>query len=165
MDFWTIFNIVGTIASIGGAGISIWQANNAQTAAKKAKEIKEQFIALRSSSDAAELQAFLRKAIKSMEKFGPASVPANLRGITPSKEAQDVQEFMAMLKQDRALFGKANPNIADQSCEKLGIALNEFAQSQNEADLRTNGSKLYIILMEISPSIKTLMDAKLEKVS
>lgn len=165
MDILTFFYIVGTIASIGGAIISIQQARNSTNAAKKAKEMRDQFLAFQKSSDLAELQASFRKALKSMEKFGPSTNRASLKGISAFKEAQDVQEFMALLKQDRDFFANGDQNNADSSCEKLSTALMVFAQSQSEDGLLKNGTDLYLILLDISPTIKTLVDAKYKNLS
>jgi hypothetical protein len=163
MDAWNVFNLIAGVASIAGGIFSFWQAKKSQSAATRAQEIKDQMIANKSTSDMSELFSSYRKAQRSMEKFGPGSVPSTLKGITPTNETRDVQEFYALLKQYRGLFGQNTPNKADTYCENLSAALEAFAQSQNERDLHKNGKSLYIMLVDISPDIKTLMDERLEK--
>jgi len=163
MDHLTIFNIITGLASLGGAIISIWQARNSKSAAKQVQEVKDHLIANKKTSEISGLFVACNNAQRVMEKFGPGSVPSNLIGITPSKEAQDVQEFYAILKQNRELFGQSERNKADSYCEKLNSSLDEFALSQNENDLRKYGKDLFLVLVEISSEIKSLMDNKIER--
>ena len=82
MDAMTLFTIIGTIATIAGAIISLWQAKVSQNAAKDARKIRSELIDYRKTSELAQIQATCRKAQKSMEKYGPGSTPSSLIGVS-----------------------------------------------------------------------------------
>lgn len=163
MDGWTIFNLIAGMASIAGGIFSFWQARKSESAAKRVQEIKAQLLTNKETSEVTELLSVHKKAQHSMERFGPGTIPSTLNGITPANETCDVQEFFALLKQHRNLFGQNKPNQADEFCDRLTIALEAFAQAKNDKDLLKTGKDLYILLVDFSPVLKYLMDEKLEK--
>lgn len=99
-----------------------------------------------------------------MEKYGPGSVPSSLAGISPEKDAADVQEFVVTLKEQRAHFGSGQPNEADEFCETLMPLLDSFAQASAPDSLRENGKQIVIHLSTIAAVIKRQLDYKRETV-
>lgn len=164
MDAMSWTAIIGTIASIGGAGVSIWQARNSRNAAEESKLVRAQLIDHRKASELAQLQAVCKRAQKSMEKYGPGSVPSSLTGISPENDAHDVQEFMLLINENRSHFGSKNPNEADEFCEKLRPVLNDFAQASESTDLRRYGTQVLLHLSNMTPIIKKHLEAKRETV-
>ena len=162
MDAMTLFTIIGTVATIVGAVISFWQARVSQSAAKDARKIRAELIDHRKSSELAQIQAICRKAQKSMEKYGPGSTLSSLVGISLEKDAQDVQEFVLLLMENRAHFGYINPNVADEFCEKVSQLLDRFAQSQG-TDVRKFGSQILLSIGNMASVIKKLVDTKREE--
>ena len=161
MDVATLFTIIGTVATIVGAVISFWQAGISKNAAKDAKRIRAELIDHRKTSELSLIQAVCRKAQKSMEKYGPASSPSSLIGVTPEKDAQDVQEFLLLLMENRAYFGNKSPNAADEFCERINPLLNSFAQSVN-AEAREYGSQILLLIGNMASVVKRLLDTKTE---
>lgn len=157
-----MFSYLAGIASIIGAIFSIWQARKSKSSANRAQEIKNQLISNKKTSEISELNSCFLQAKRSMEKFGPGAIPSGLDGITIEREMHDVQSFFELLKVNRCLFGKTSPNIADVFCEKLRVALETFAESSNNHDLRGNGKTIYVLLIDFSPEIKMILDEKLE---
>jgi hypothetical protein len=160
----SVLTWVGTVASIGGAVISIWQASQSRTAADEAIRIREQLVGHREASELAQVQAICKKAQKSMEKYGPGSVPSSLIGISPKTDAADLQEFILYLKEQRAHFGAGRPNEADQFCEILTPLLDKFAQADSPDFLREYGKQIVIHLSTIAAAIKRQLDGKREMV-
>lgn len=156
MTWLTIF---GTIASIGGAGISIWQARVSKNAAKEAKKVRAELIDHRKASELTQIQTTCRKAQKSMEKYGPGSTPSSLIGVSRGKDAQDVQEFVLLLMENRDYFGNKKPNIADEFCYKINLLLDRFAQSQ-DVEAREHGLEILLSIGNMASIIKKLLDAK-----
>lgn len=158
----TLFTIIGTIATIAGAIISLWQAKVSQNAAKDARKIRSELIDYRKTSELAQIQATCRKAQKSMEKYGPGSTPSSLIGVSPEKDAQDVQEFVLLLMENRAYFGNRTPNDADDFCENATHLLDRFVQAQ-DAEVREFGSQILLSISNMASVIKKLLDSKREE--
>ncbi len=154
----------GTIASLGGAGVSLWQAARSRRAAAEATRIRSQLIDHREASELAQVQTVCKRAQKSMAKYGPGSVMSNLVGISPASDAADVQEFIVCLKELRAHFGLARQNEADQFCDVVTPLLDRFAQAESTEALRENGKQLVVHLSTISAAIKKQLDGKRETV-
>ena len=148
------FNLVAGIASIGGAAFSLWQANKSGKAAREADSIRKQMIRQRENVEIGRLQASCSKAIKSMEKYGPASTSSQLSGISPDRDAFDVQEFILLLKDHRALFGTDSSNAADIFYEIVEPTLNLFSSSKEPNALRDNGREIIRQLLVMSSLIK-----------
>jgi len=164
MDTMSFLTWAGTVASLGGAGISLWQAMQSRTAAEEAIRIRSQLIDHREASELTHLHALCKKAQKSMEKYGPGSVPSSLSGISPANDAADVQDFIVCLKEQRAHFGAARSNEADQYCDVLTPLLDKFAQAHSADGLRENGKQIVVHLSSISAAIKRQLDGKRETV-
>lgn len=164
MDVMAVLSWVGTVASIGGAGISLWQASQSRDAADEAIRIRAQLVDHRQASELAQVQTVCKKAQKSMEKYGPGSVPSSLAGISPVSDAGDVQEFILCLKEQRAHFGTTRPNEADQFCDVLTPLLDRFAQANSPELLRENGKQIVVHLSSFAAAIKRQLDGKRETV-
>jgi hypothetical protein len=164
MDTMSVLSWAGTLASIGGAGISIWQASQSRSAADEAIRIRAQLVDHREASELAHVQTVCKKAQKSMEKYGPGSVPSSLVGISPDSDAADVQEFIVCLKEQRAHFGATRSNEADQFCDVLTPLLDKFAQANSPELLREHGKQIVVHLSSIAAAIKRQLDGKRETV-
>ncbi len=164
MDAMSWISIIGTLASVGGAGISIWQARCSRTAAEEAKQVRAQLVDHRKASELSQLLTVCKKAQRSMEKYGPGSVPSSLQGISPQNDAQDAQEFMLLLKENRGHFGTKTPNEADEFCEKLTQSLNLFAQATQSEGLRIHGTEVLLHLNNMTSIIKKQLDTRRETV-
>lgn len=162
MDAMSVLTIVGTVASIGGAWVSIDQAGKSRTAAEESKKVRAQLIDHRKTSDLAHVQSLCKKAQKSMEKYGPGSVPSSLVGIEPGNDASDVQEFIMTIREHRAYFGNKSPNEADEFCDVITPLLDDFAQTSNPKGLRDHGKQIVVHLANIASIIKRHLDAKKE---
>ncbi|MEO7862411.1 MAG: hypothetical protein ABIU05_18660 [Nitrospirales bacterium] len=99
-----------------------------------------------------------------MDKYGPGSIPSNLVGISPAKDASDVQDFLVLLKEQRGHFGASYPNEADQFCETLTPLLDNFAQSTTPEALREHGKQMVVHMSAMAAVIKRRLDQKQETV-
>jgi hypothetical protein len=152
------------IASIVGAGVSIWQACVSKNAAQIATAAKAQIVHHRKTSELTELQALCRNAQKSMEKYGHGSSPASLKGVSQSRDAVDVQDFLQKLIEYRSCFGSKNPNDADEFVEKMNPLLDEFARSTSKAQMRELGAEILTNISIMFSIIKKPLDSKKETV-
>jgi len=161
MDAMSVLTVVGTVASIGGAWVSIQQAGKSRIAAEEAKKVHVQLVDHRKTSDLAHVQTLCKKAQKSMEKYGPGSVPSSLVGIEPGNDARDVQEFIMTIREHRAYFRNKSPNKADEFCDVITPLLDDFAQTTNQ-ELRETGMQIVVHLANMAAIIKRHLDAKKE---
>jgi hypothetical protein len=162
MDVLSILTIVGTVASIGAAWVAINQARKSRTAAEEAKKVRAQLVDHRKTSDLAQVQSLCKKAQKSMEKYGPGSVPSSLAGITPNNDARDVQEFIMSVREHSAYFGNKTPNEADEYCNVVTPLLDSFAQATNPEGWRDHGKQIVVHLANMAAIIKRCLDARKE---
>lgn len=162
MDMLSVLTIVGSIASLVGAWISVQQARKSKTAAEEAKKVRAQLVDHRKTSDLAQMQIQCRKAQKSMEKYGPGSVPSSLKGVDPAHDAREVQDFILYISEHRAYFGNKSPNKADEFCQVVTPLLDSFAQASTPDELRKNGKQIVIHLANMAAIIKRHLDARKE---
>jgi len=156
--------IISAIASIIGAYIAIKHASKAKGAAEEAKRVRKQLIDHRKASELSKIQASCKKALNSMMKYGPASTPSSLAGISTQNDSFDVQEFIILTKEHRAYFGDTRFNKADEFCRVLTSLLDDFAQASTPDDQRKYGKQLITHLSSINAYIKKLLDSKRETV-
>ena len=153
--------IIGTIASIIGALVSIIYASKAKDAAKR---IRAQLIDQRKTSEISKIQASCKKALGSMVKYGPACTPTSLSGISTEKDSFDVQEFILLIREHRTHFDNKTLNEADEFCNVLIPLLESFANSSTTEDQQKFGKQIVMNLSSISATIKKRLDSRRETV-
>ena len=162
--FWTI---VGTIASLIGAIIAIWQASKAKSAASEAERVKEQIIDHRQTYELSNIQISCKKAQKIMAKYGPASSTNSLSGIDSEDDAKEVQEFLLLVTEHRDYFKhKLKPelwNEADALCNKIHPIINELVDDSESKAVKERGTKILLELNKFSSIIKNLIDVQTSK--
>ena len=162
--FWTI---VGVVASLLGAGIAIWQASKAKSAAREAKRVKEQILDHRQTSELSKIQSNCRKAQNAMAKYGPASSINSLSGVDSEHDAKEVQDFLLLITEHRDYFKhRIKPNLwneADSLCDKMHPMLNEFVDETEGKKLKISGTKILLELNQFSSTIKKLVDIQTSK--
>lgn len=159
-----VLTIIGTIASIIGAFVAVKYAKNSEVFAKEAKKVRDQLIGQRKTSELSEVHAYLRKAQNAMVKYGQASTPALLQGVHVSHDAQEVQDFLLLLKEHRALFGSSNPNDADLLCEKLNPLLENFVDEKDTSNRTKMGREILSHINNFMPNVKKVLDTRKDKI-
>lgn len=161
---WTI---VGAVASLLGAGIAIWQASKAKSAANEAKSVKEQILDHRQISELSKIQSSCRKAQNAMAKYGPASSLNSLSGLDPEHDAKEVQDFLLLITENRDYFKhNIKPNLwneADSLSDKIHPILIEFVDETEGKKLKASGTKILLELNQFSSTIKKLVDTQTSK--
>jgi hypothetical protein len=160
----SILTVIGTVASIIGAWVSVKYASKATDAAKEAKRIRAQLIDQRKTSELSKIQASCKKALDSMVKYGPASTPTSLAGISTKKDSFDVQEFILLIKEHRTHFDNKTLNEADKFCNVLIPLLESFANSSTIENQQKFGKQIVMNLSSISATIKKRLDSRCETV-
>lgn len=164
MDTLSFIAIIGTIASIVGAIISLWQAKKSKKSAVEASQVRSQLLHHRKTSELAQLLAICRKVQKTMVKYGPASTKTSLQGIMPENDAKEVQEFILLLKENRSYFQKKQTNDADTFCENMNSLISGFVQSDDKENLREIGIDILLKINSMLSIIRKKLDYKQEQV-
>ncbi len=160
MEMW--LTIVGTVASLLGAGIAIWQSIKASASAREAEKIKNQIIGHRTVSELSQLQARCKKAQNSMAKYGPGSPSNSLKGVEPENDAGDVQEFLLVVKEHRDYFKARRKNQADILFDAINPLLNEFSDETNPLKQKELGTKILLHISDFTAVIKKLIDSNVQ---
>ena len=157
-----ILTAVGTIATIWGAIVATKQAKDAAKSATDAMRARNQIVNQRRTSDLAELKVHCERAIRSMEKYGPAASPTSLIGISPTTDAHDVQKLILEANRLNELFPK---NEAELFVHRISPLLVLFVSPAEQGRIPENGKA---VLMEASTFlgvVKTNLDIKRETIS
>lgn len=152
--------ILGTLASLVGMAISIYQAKKAKSAADEATLIKTQLIKHRETSELSQVQALCRKAQNAMAKYGPGSGLNSLKGIKHQNDSQEVQEFMFFIKEHREYFDDENKNKADLIYDSILNPLAEFSTAKDTHKIKELGNDILLKINEFTPIIKKMVDYK-----
>ena len=162
-----IWTIVGAVASVLGAGIAIWQASKAKSAAREAERVKEQILDHRQTSELSKIQSGCRRAQNAMTKYGPASPLSSLSGVDPEHDAKEVQDFLLLITEHRDYFKHSiKPNLlneADSLCNKIHPMLKEFVDEPGGEKFKNSGTKILLKLNQFSSIIKKLVDTQTAK--
>lgn len=157
--------LLGTLASLLGAAVAVWQAKRSRDAAHEAEAVRKQLVNRRKTSELAQLHAACKRAQKVMVKYGAGSTPAALEGISPRNDAAEVQDFILSVREHRELFGCARPNQADQFCQVVESLLADFTEAQTTETLRKNGKQLLQHINNMTSIIKGRFDVNRESVA
>ena len=105
-----VINIIASVASIIGAGIAIWQAMSAKSAAEIAVDAKKEVL---NKKTAIEFHSLLGKA-KEIEKILIAKSRSNStqqRGRNDSKDHTEIENFISMINEKRSIALSNNANV------------------------------------------------------
>lgn len=151
--------IVGTIASIWGANVSIQQAIASKKSAGEAERARQQIVNQRRTSDLAELKVHCERAQKSMEKYGPGASATSLSGINPDNDVADVRTLLLEANKNQESFHRGEVKIF---VGKISPLLDTFVKQNERSRMQQNGKA---VLMEVSnflAVVKSSHDAKRE---
>ena len=154
MDTVCLITIIGTLASIGGGIVAVWQAKRSKKSADYAERVEKQLTRYDKISELTQLNVACKRAQQSMEKYGPASKPSNLRGVSGENDAKNVQDFLLLLRENRLHFGSKKQNEADQFYETINPLLEKFTRSKTNEQLINSGKPVLLHLNSMLSIIK-----------
>ncbi|UKA03841.1 hypothetical protein [Photobacterium damselae] len=158
-------NYVATFLSIIGGVIAIWQAYKATTEASKAKIYRDEIINVRKAVDFSGIEAVLSRTINLISKYGPSASMSSLSGVSPDKDAEEVQHFVTtLLRKNKILFDGYYLEI-DKFCNELSNLLEKLVAC-NPSDsklMKSHGTVIYHRLTDFSSILKGNLDLLKEK--
>ena len=150
----------GTAFSILGAGIAIWQAIQAKSAAASAERMRDEIAGKHAQSDLSALDAILSTAWRAMEKYGPGSTAISRRGSSPRDDATAVQRFTAEMARHRELLTATFGDPCDDVRTRIDGLLIQFSGAATDAARTPFGAQVYQEIATFSGNMKHAVDAK-----
>ena len=157
MDY---LSIIGSLASILGAIWAWKEARSSEKSANKAKQIKEQLISHRKTSELVELQSLHNTALLAFKKYGSSS-STSLTGINHNSDAQLSLDFIHKLKEFREYFNSMSGNAADNLFNEINDELATFKNVTNSQQISSHGTLILNHLASFAPLLKR--EATLQK--
>jgi len=160
--FWgVVITVVGTVASIWGAAISLKQANAAKKSADEASRVRGQMINQRKAAELSELKVHCEKAIKCMEKYGPSAAAASARGVRSKTDADEVQSLILEASKIKGAFVMGEVDIF---VSKVTPLLEKFVDPSQASSLKVNGQAILMEASSFLSVVKASLDSKRESV-
>lgn len=155
-------NWIGSVCSILGAGYACYQASISKSAARISTLIQKQLINHRKTSELSELQALLRAAQNTFNKYA-SSNPSSLIGVDHNLNAQVVLEFMNKLKALREYFSDNSDNAADSTYNEINANLKLFRSATIPNKVSAIGADILTSITGFSPNLQRELNAHKEK--
>lgn len=151
---------IGTAFSIIGAGIAIWQAWRARRAANQAEAARREIIGRYEHGELGALDGVLAAACRAMEKYGPGSRVATLRGTSPDSDANSVRAFTAALDRNTEMLNRTFGGPCADVRDRINALLDEFGASATADDRLPKGKAIYLEITTFSGNMKKALDTK-----
>lgn len=161
VTFWgLVLTVLGTVASIWGAVVSLKQSRAAQESATEAQRVRAQLVNQRRTSDLAALKVHCERAVRTMEKYGPAAAASSLKGVNPETDAADVQRLILEASGMREAFGQSQ---AETFVNKVTPLLQLFVSPGERAHLKPNGQAVLMETSNFLAVVRSTLDEKRER--
>jgi hypothetical protein len=131
--------IIGTLASLVGAWLSIKYAKQARTAAEIAERTKQELFDKQVNS---ELHTILIESKRVQHGFGKYRLPSQNRtldGINHEKDIEDYQKLLSIINENKSKLTKINGFNFNTYYSKSKRTLNEFSISTNNEEIQKKG--------------------------
>ncbi len=148
-----IIGVLGSIASIAGAILSIKAENNAKTAAQQAEQARDSIVERQATSELTEILASARTTQKVFGKYS-ISDSKSLAGTDQNKDSVEFQDFIFRFNENRFIIEENSDIDADSVYQELNDLLREFSSSRAIRDKKESGSKIRLILDDIIFKLK-----------
>lgn len=149
---------LGTVVSIVGAAVAIWQAWEAWRAARKAATIRDEIASTRAHLELNDFDKLLIAALQAMDKYGPGRKPSQLRGLSNVKDADAVRSLTAAMSRHEKLLSKSFGSKSGEVCDRLNAMLIEFGNATTTDDLIDHGRAIYTEISTLSGNLKGVLD-------
>lgn len=131
--------LIGSICSIAGAIYAGYQAKQAKGYSEKSKEIREELISFRKTSELAEFKPTLIAARDAMDKYCTSSIEA-LAGVNKNEDAKLIQKVINMLSEFGEHFQQETIITFSKSVDK---DLQKFVDSDDTAITKKSGRSIH----------------------
>jgi hypothetical protein len=163
-DFESTLSIAGSIASIGAALWSFFEAKKAVRAASQAEKVRDQMIERRKIVEVSQVLAVTTRVLRTVSAVGPSSNQSLLRGINCASIAREVEEYSRFLNEQSSHFSDFFENKAKELCSDIREDIEALAEAKAFEDKKAAGKRIYYKINDFLPKVKALADEKKEHV-
>lgn len=153
-----LLSILGSVASIFGAGWALVEAKNAKSSADTAERIRREIVGRRRTAEVAHVQSELRRVIAIVAKVGPASKPQQIRGLNAAHIAREVEALVTLLMEQSNHFSDLYADRAVELRNDLRADIEGLAEAATPEDKKTFGKSIYHKLENFMPVVKRVVD-------
>ena len=155
-------SILGSIASIFGAGWALHEARKAARSATAAEQVRDELIDRRKLAELAQLHSETKRVLTLVAKVGSTATPQLLRGVNCADIAREVESFASMLLEQRSHFSDLYADRATELRNDLRPDIAGLAGARTFEDKKRFGQSIYFKLENFTPVVKQLSEAKRE---
>lgn len=160
-----IYTIIGTIASILGALISIFEAFRSKRYANEIKKIRDSIVLKRETIEVSNIHQETKSILDRISRIGPSSNFQTLRGIRLNEITSHLEKFILLLIEQRNHFNISSENIAITTSDQLKPLLEELSKAKEPKEIQEKGKQVYYTILTFLPFAKELVDSKKEKIN
>ena len=161
-DSW--ISIIGSIASVGGAIWSVYQARKASRHASRAEAVKNELIQHRTIVEVSHIHVETTRILKLVSQVGPTCTKKSLRGLDVAGISKSIEEYSRFLNEHRGHFTKSFENAAIELCHELDALIEKLAEAEGFEPQKEAGKTIYYLINSFMPTVKQLADEKREAV-
>ena len=161
-DSW--LSILGSVASLGGAAWSLYQAKAAETFASKAESIKNEIVQHRVIVEVSHVYLESSRILKLASQVGPTCTKKSARGLDVTNIAKSIEEYARFINEHSGHFNAKFRNAATELCNNLRTCIEELAEAEGYEAQKDAGKKIYYLIDAFMPIVKQVADDKREHV-
>ena len=155
-----VIGIAGSVGSIIGAAIAVWQAHRAVKAASKAESLRDEIVKRTSSGELGELESLLSLALRRMAAYSPGRTAKSLSGRNSNDDADAVSDFKTKLMQISSIVDDEFNNACQQLFNALNTELIAFGNASNDTIRLRHGNAIHSLLVTFSNHLHTARTSK-----
>lgn len=168
MSNWEIFlgvsGIIGTVASIGGAIISISQARKAAKSATEVELFKTQVSNQKKMLEVVEVFQRTERITEDILVIGPAATLNSIRGLDCSPIAKRLEDYLRFLQVNTSHYDDNVGNRAKELCNFLEGAIPKLSDSKTNQEKLDNGRVIYREIQSFRQKAKEISDLNKENI-
>lgn len=154
---FTIIGVIGSLASLYGAYISIQAKKEAKSSAELAESAKNQILRKQKTTNLAEI---LFDAKRVQQSFGKYSITQNksLIGAEFEKDAVALQSYIFVFNENRALLENSTEIETESTYRTLNELLESFTKHKTLEEKKNFGKQIRLSIDDIIFKLKKVID-------
>lgn len=159
-----IVGIIGTIASLYGAKISISQAKKAAQSATEIELFKAQISNQKKMLEVVQVFERTERIMEDISVIGLTATLNSIRGLDYSPIAKQLEDYMRFLEVNTSHYNDNSGNRAKELCNFLKEAIPKLSDSKSNQERLSNGREIHLKVQSFRPKAKEISDLNKEKI-
>lgn len=152
------FGLLGSIASIIGAWLSIRHANRARSSAVIAEQARTEIYNRQTNSKFSGILSEAKRVQSSFSKYRLPSQSRTLDGLNHEKDIEEFQNLLLALNENRSKLTKLSDFKFENFYARATSRLDNFSTSEDLDEIKKRGIDLFKILDEIVAVLREVID-------